>query len=222
VLLKLIPLESLNVDGPNECVPALATMLPVIFKLDNVPTAVKLELTIDAGKTVPVINNASIDDAVFAWLAIVALDDIIALEEIVADAIDVGLLLIPFQSAEEEITADVEITALVENIADVEIVALAILLGLFEIPFQSADAVIFDEADIVAEAIVNGLFCTFDQSIEVVLEEIIDDAEIVALAISPPEIVTKALAAIIALLDIVAEAIVDGLLKTPDQSTDAA
>ena len=117
-----------------------------------------------------------------------------ALLDIVADAIDDGLLVTFDQSTELAVLECVEMIALVEVIAELEINALddivadAILVGWLETPDLSTDAVTF------ALAIVEGLLVTPLQSTD-------DDNK--------------------ALDETVALAILDGLLDTPAQSTEA-
>lgn len=100
--------------------------------------------------TVPTTRDPAIDEAVFACVAIIALDEIIAEDDIVADAIDVGLLLTPTQST------------LAETMALDEIVADAIDVGLFEIPFQSAEDEMIALEDRVADVEVLATFAELE------------------------------------------------------------
>jgi len=99
------------------------------------------------------------------------------------------------------LVVDAEIMALDEIVAD------AILLGLFETPAQSTLDVITAEVEMIAEPLI----------VEDPLKsEYNTDAAVGA------DRATKALAVIIALEEIVADAIEEGLLVTFDQSTELA
>ena len=91
VLGFFVPIPTLLFDASTKKVVVSTVTFPVTVKLVRDPRPVKLEFVIPDGKVSPVINDECIADAVPACVAATALEDITALEDMVADA---ALLLV--------------------------------------------------------------------------------------------------------------------------------
>lgn len=185
-----------------------AVRTAALIVIEALPKSVNVVLLVpDKSPPKDIVNTGSglLETPVQSTLAeTLADEEIVALDDSVAE---VDVIALEEILALDEITALVDITALVETtaleeiIALEDIVALAILVGLLITPAQ------FTEAAITADVLV------VDEPLTSAYET---DDDVGAL------IATTALAAIVALVDTVADAMLDGLLKTPDQSTEAA